>query len=398
MTALRGALRTSRSDKEEQGMARKSNRLVLMVLLIVVAALALGACGDSDDDSGSDSGDTTVAASITEEAIARGEAVEERPTEIPATAPNEAEVPEDVEVYFIECSIEACTLLGDVMQEAADTLGWDLRRVDGGITPETVKAAWELAARDKPDAVMASGFPHSVYQPELDQLAEAGIPVINMVLAEEPTVDTEFNLMGEKDFIENGAINADWVLKEGGDDAHVLYVNTSEFSSVKARADGFEARFEETCPNCTLDLIEAQASDIGTNALPTQIVGRLQQDPDINLVVLGVGDMLTGLQPALAGAGLDDQVKVLVSDMSPDILESVRNGDVEASVMMEATDATMWQGADMILRYLTDQEVTSNEDPQATWVVTADNSDGWDEPYPLVADYQEQYKELWGIE
>jgi ribose transport system substrate-binding protein len=371
-------------------------RTATLAALVVVASLLLAACGDDDDEPASDA--PAAEQSAIQEAIERGKAAEKRPTEIPVTQPNEAEIPKNVTVYFLECSIEACTLLGDVMQEATDTLGWKLRRVDAGITPETVKGAWELAARDKPDAVMASGFPHAVYQPELDALAKADIPVINMVLAEGPTVPTEFNLMGKQDFIRNGEINADWVLAELGDEAKVLYVNTSEFSSVKARADGFKARFGETCPKCSLDVMEAQAADIGTNALPTQIVGRLQQDPDINLVVLGVGDMLTGLNSSLRAAGLEERVKVLVSDMSPDILQAVRNGQVEASVMMEATDATMWQGADMILRYLTDQEVTSHEQPQDTWVVTAENSDGWEEPYPLVEDYQEQYKKLWGID
>jgi ribose transport system substrate-binding protein len=397
MIALTRALRRASGDEKKRGVARVTfRRAATLAVLVLLTSILLSACGD-DDDSGSSDAPAAESSAI-EEAIERGKASAQRPTEIPAKEPNEADIPQDVTVYFLECSIEACTLLGDVMQEATDALGWRLRRVDAGITPETVKGAWELAARDKPDAVMASGFPHAVYQPELDALAKANIPIINMVLAEGSTQPSEYNLMGKQDFIRNGEINADWVLAELGDEAKVLYVNTSEFSSVKARADGFKARFEETCPKCSLELVEAQAADIGTNALPTQIVGRLQQDPDINLVVLGVGDMLTGLNSSLRAAGLEEKVKVLVSDMSPDILQAVRNGQVEASVMMEATDATMWQGADMILRHLTDQSVTSHEEPQDTWVVTAENSDGWEEPYPLVEDYQEQYKSLWGVD
>ena len=372
---------------------------VWLVALVISSGMLLAACGGDDDEGNGGGGGSSepVAQSTIDEAKERAAAAEERPTEVAVTEPLGAEVPPDKTVYWLECSIEACTQLGDTLQVAMDALGWELRRVNAGLEPETVKGAWELAARDKPDAVMASGFPHSVYEPELKQVLDAGIPVVNMVTTDESAGPTEFILKGNQDYIDNGALNADWVVAQGGETTQALYVTTSQFPSVEARAQGFEDQFAKICPDCQLDLMEVQADDIGTNALPTQIVGRLQQNPDINLVVLGIGDMLAGLESALKGANLQDQAEILVSDMSPDIFQSLQNGEIEASVMQEGVDM-MWEATDILLRHFTDQEVTFLDQPAQKWIVTPENSADWGPPFPLVDDYQAQYKELWGVE
>ena len=372
------------------------NRRSLAWLLAAVAipVLLLSACGDDDDDDGGS--ESVVSEQTIEGAEERAAAAEERPTEIAVSEPIDGEVPENKTVYWLECSIEACTQLGDSLQDATDALGWNLRRVNAGLEPETVKAAWELAAREKPDAVMASGFPHEVYAPELEEVLDAGIPVVNMVTTDEPAGDSEYILKGNQDYIDNGALNADWVVAQGGETTKALYVTTSQFPSVEARAKGFEPQFAEICPDCELDLMEVQADDIGTNALPTQIVGRLQQDPDINLVVLGIGDMLAGLESALQGAGLQDQAEILVSDMSPDIFQSLENGEIEASVMQEGVDM-MWEATDILIRHFNDQTVDIVNEPAQKWIVTPEGAADWGPPFRLVEDHQQQYEELWGV-
>ena len=372
------------------------NRRSVAWLLAAVAipVLLLSACGDDDDDDGGS--ESVVSEQTIEGAEERAAAAEERPTEIAVSEPIDGEVPENKTVYWLECSIEACTQLGDSLQDATDALGWNLRRVNAGLEPETVKAAWELAAREKPDAVMASGFPHEVYAPELEEVLDAGIPVVNMVTTDEPAGDSEYILKGNQDYIDNGALNADWVVAQGGETTKALYVTTSQFPSVEARAKGFEQQFAEICPDCELDLMEVQADDIGTNALPTQIVGRLQQDPDINLVVLGIGDMLAGLESALQGAGLQDQAEILVSDMSPDIFQSLENGEIEASVMQEGVDM-MWEATDILIRHFNDQTVDIVNKPAQKWIVTPEGAADWGPPFRLVEDHQQQYEELWGV-
>lgn len=364
--------------------------------LFIAASIAMTACG-SDDDESSSTSTKTVSENTLEAASERAEAAMKRPTEVAVTEPLGEEVPKDKTVYWLECSIEACTALGDTLQDAMDALGWKLRRVNGGLEPETMKAAWEVAARDKPDAVIGGGFPQAIFERQLQELVDADIPVVNIINTDVSIGDSEYILKGPKDYLENGALNADWVVNEGGEATKALYITSSQFPSVEKRAEGFKNQFDKVCPDCTLETVEAQAEDIGTNALPTQIVGRLQQDPDINLLVLGVGDMLTGLGPALKSAGLQERIDVLVSDMSPDIYQAMQNGEVDASVMQEGVD-TMWEATDILLRHFTDQPVTVHTDPAQRWIVTPENSKDWGPPFPLVADMEEQYKALWGVD
>ena len=59
--------------------------------------------------------------------------------------------------------------------------------IDGGLTPETVLAAWHLAAQNKHDGVIATGFPWVMYADPLAELHAAGIPVVLGYVTETPT-------------------------------------------------------------------------------------------------------------------------------------------------------------------------------------------------------------------
>lgn len=367
-------------------------------VVLTVVGLIAAACGSSSDDdssgtpssNGSGSGSAAVS-----DAAKVAAAAEVRPTKILVDTPSTAAVPAGKSVYWIQCSIPACAQLGVALQDGADALGWQLKIIDGGITPETIKAAWEIAARDKPDAVVASGFPHSVYQQELDSLLAAKVPVVNVDITD-PPLPGEHIVQGEADYVANGALAANWVLAEGGDQANVLAVTSSAFPVVGARAQGFQDELAEICPDCKVEVMEASPADIG-GVLPTNIVGTLQANPDIEYIQLGVGDMATGLTSALESAGLGDKIKIILADMNPALHQDIERGSaLKASIMMEAVDM-MWQSLDVLLRVFTNQSVATDEKPAQLWIVTQESVSSFDEPFPIVADYQAQYKKIWGL-
>lgn len=367
--------------------------------IVAVVGLAATACGSSNEDSGSKTPSSNASAGGGSEAVSKAAAIataaEARPTEILVDTPSTAKVPAGKVVYWIQCSIPACAQLGVALQDGADALGWQLKIIDGGITPETIKAAWEIAARDKPDAVVASGFPHSIYQQELDTLLGAKVPVVNIDITDAP-LPGEHIVQGEADYVANGALAANWVLAEGGDKANVLAVTSSAFPVVGARAQGFQDELAEICPGCKVKVMEASPADIG-GVLPTNIVGTLQANPDIEYIQLGVGDMATGLTSALESAGLGDKINIILADMNPALHQDIERGSaLKASIMMEAVDM-MWQSLDILLRVFTDQSVTADEKPAQMWIVTQKTVSSFDEPFPIVADYQAQYKKLWGL-
>lgn len=368
-------------------------------LLAAVLALALLAAACSDDDSTSSSDDSTQdgGSSGIAEAQEIVDAALERPTDIEVTEPIGEPIPEDITVAWVQCSIPACTQLGEALQEGTDALGWELDIIDGGITPESIKAAWAEAARRSPDAVIASGFPRVVFEEELQDVADQGIPVIDINVTDPAEDGITAVIQGADTYGPNGALQADYVLADAGEEANTLFVTTSAFPVVGVRTEGFQEEYERLCPDCELDIMEADPADFG-DQLVTQIVAELQANPDINHVVAGVSDMVTGLTGALAGAGLSDQVTVSTHDINPALAEDIA-GDtaLRATVMMENVDM-MWQSLDVLVRHFLDQDISVSADAEPNlWIVDQDGMEGFDEPYPVVEDYQAQYEELWGI-
>ena len=124
----------------------------LFALGALAAAMLLAAgCGDSSDDgtsaSGGDGGAVFPAAA---EASAKWE---ERPTSIGIEKPVGKPIPKGKEIVFIQCGVPACETERQLLKQATDLLGWKLNSIPAGTTPEEIKAAYQKAIDDKPDAV-----------------------------------------------------------------------------------------------------------------------------------------------------------------------------------------------------------------------------------------------------
>ena len=108
--------------------------------------------------------------------------------------------------------------------------------------------------------------------------------------------------------------------------------------------------------------------------------------------------MITGLNSALAGAGLSDQVSVMTNDLNPALAEDLKaGGPLKAATILENVNV-MWQITDVLVRYFAGVDyLTTANVPSNGWIVTTDTVSEFVEPYPLVEDYQAEYKALWGL-
>jgi ribose transport system substrate-binding protein len=378
----------------------KSNR-VRFVALALAAGLSVAACSSSKSSSSSapttnGSSGTSGSSTGVDEAKRLVAAAVKRPTQVEVNTPLGTAVPTGKTVDWIQCSIPACTQLGDALKQAAQALGWKLNIIDGGITPETIKAAWGVAARNKHDAAIGSGFPRVVFESELQQLAAAKVPVIQIDVTDPATNGITAVVQGADAYPASGKLMADWVISDGGDKANTLFVSTSAFPVVGLRAKGFSDEYKRLCSTCKLDTLDAQVTDFG-DKLNTQVVAYLQSHPDVNHVAAGVSDMITGLSGALKGAGVADKVTLMTNDINPALEQDIRNGtSLKALTMMENVNM-MWQAMDVALRAIVGKPFDANvEAAPNLWIVTKDNIGDFKDPYPIVADYQAQYKRLWG--
>lgn len=348
---------------------------------------------EEPDSDGSEAADDGI-----EEAEEIAADLRERPTSIGIDEPITGEIPEGLEVYFIQCGLPVCVEWGNYFEAATDALGWNLTRVNGGLAPEEVKGAWAQAARAAPDAVVGTGFPRSIFEEEIQQLEDAGAAVVLASVAEEAGDGILAVIAGADRYRQLGRYMAAYVLADTGRQTNAVHTYSQAFPVSVAEYEGFEEEFGRLCPECPLEEHIVPAESIGAD-LPTRVVSYLQSHTDVNYAVISFSDMMIGVPGAVADAGLDDRVKLLTQDINPIVIaQHVVDGDVEATFGTPGQDV-MWRIADVLARHAVGQALEPNLDaPFPFWAVTADTVPSTSETFPVVEDYQEQFKSLWGVE
>lgn len=363
---------------------------------IAVAALLLAGC-TSAAPSGNN---VTQPASDDPVAVAAGEAVAEyleRPTSIGITEPIAGEIPEDKDVYWLQCASPSCVRLGDYLKEATDAVGWKLTIVDAGFTAESVKAAWAQAVAGKPDAVIGSGFSRAFYEDELQALAARDIPVLNMTTAEAPEDGYAAAQNWGPDFTNAGIRLANYALSISGEDVKAVNMPVSAFANLSLIADGFKETIEEACDTCTVDTLDIPVTSIGGD-LPTRVVTYLQSHPDVNWVNIGYADMMVGVPAALRAAGIPDTVKFVTTDTLPTTSVYLEQGDYLFAVEGSPKPEMMWRHIDFLIRHFNGEDTAPATDHTLpVWIINGKNVPDTTDDFPLVEDYKDQYKALWGL-
>jgi ribose transport system substrate-binding protein len=137
------------------------------------------------------------------------------------------------------------------------------------------------------------------------------------------------------------------------------------------------------------------ASDIGTPTVSSAITAYLQSHPGVNVVESSDSDVAIGLPSALQSAGQNPSIVLL--DTSPTVSSYIANGQVAVTTGVD-WPTIIWQMFDTFARIFTGQSTqpdTSAAQPQ--WLISKDNIPSTSSYFPLVANYQAQFKKLWGL-
>lgn len=393
-------------------MKHTSKRRVIPTIAVLTSLSLLAAsCGDDDNK---DSGASTTApapASSAQPTSSSGEPgaadaatllkeLTTRPTKITQTEEITGEVPKGKQVIWIQCSVPACIALGKPFEEATKALGWTLKTISHNGTPEGVKNAYAQAVREAPDAVVSSGYPRVMFETELAELKAKNIPVIQLNVSDDPGDAITSVVDGRKRVKDIGEQQAIFVAADSGGAGNVLWV-TSTFPILQPQFDGvdgeggFKPTLEELCKDCKVDTLEIPIDALATGA-PQRVVAHLQANPDINYVMCAFADLITPLPGALADAGLAGKVKVAGYAQNESISTAVAQGKVAAVVGYPGPE-DMWQIADQLMRIFMGLPFEADYSDLPSWIITKDAVPSTTEYYPLVADYQAQYKALWGV-
>jgi ribose transport system substrate-binding protein len=144
-----------------------------------------GGGGESTGESSAGGGESSSSETAFPKAAKANEEFEERPTSVGIETPVGKPIPKGKTIDFIQCGVPACKTEGELFESAASELGWTIKSINAGTTPEEIKAAYDQAIKDEPDAVLGSGYPRALFEPEIQQLKAKNIPVIEFFVEEE---------------------------------------------------------------------------------------------------------------------------------------------------------------------------------------------------------------------
>lgn len=320
----------------------------------------------------------------------------ERPPSIGITTPVGKPIPKHKTVAALFCSIPSCTVLYTYAEQAAAALGWKLVKINIGLTPETVKAGWDQAVAMHPDAVISAGFAPSLYESELKTLVSEHVPVIEGSIAENirPHDGLTAVFDGNQANQAAGKLQAQWVINKFGTKANTLSVGVPSFPTITTVVTSFKDEYKKLCPSCQLGSINLSNTDIGTPAVASAVTAYLQQHPSVNVVESSDSDVAIGLPAALQSAGQNPDIVLL--DTSPTVSSYIANDQVAVTTGVD-WPTLIWQMFDTFARIFTHQSTEPDMTaPEPQWLISKHNIPTTSGYFPLVADYQSQFKKLWG--
>ena len=382
-----------------------SHKAVARTALALTLVMGAAACGD---DGG---GSTTGAQGAASPAAASGAIAEARttvadyskpPTSIGITAPLSRRPDPGKRIVVVQ-SAEPTSLKTDAgLREGVEALGWTLEVVQEGTGPEDPAKAFGQALDKKPDAVVISGNPLSTMRAQVERAKAENIIVIQADTGETVGKDGSVYTLSLDDFNQTGLwgkMIADYVAVAGS--KRTLIVDLSLYPILHAFTEGTQKQLAKVSPDTKVDVLDIAISDFIAGKVPGAIVSELQRKPDTDWIVLSLGDMATGLDAALRGAGLAGKIKIGGESASTPNIESLRKKDHTVYTGFAALPHG-WRRADALARIFNGDPLDpNNASTLPTQLLTQDNigtapldQDGY---YVGVTDFREQYKKLWKL-
>lgn len=369
-------------------MVRKSSAILvgLITAVLLVAACSSGSSGNSSGGGN----DANVAAADT--AVAK---LLKTPTNVGVTVPIGKQIPAGKRIVFMSCGTPTCALLGKITQQAGALLRWNVQVVNAGVTPESVHAAWARVASNPPDGVIGIAYPRALFSEPLAMLKAHNVPVVECCAPDAATNGIDYVTSTPPEAVVYGRQYADWIIHDTKGNANVVFVDDKDFPIVASLLQGFKQEYRKLCPKCQYSVLEAATTEVGTT-LPSKIVGYLRSHPDVDYVALGFDAMATGVPQALASAGLANKVKFIGQDT--DVLNKtyISEGKQAASVAFPDYEG-MYRLIDALARLITGTSVAPDNTALPSKLYVKSNLGDPSKNQPLVPDYLNQFKHLWGI-
>jgi ribose transport system substrate-binding protein len=375
------------------------------VLALLASSVALAACGSSSDDGSTTASATSSSSGASQSASkARAEAGIKQyvgqPSAFPLATPLKKLPPKGSRVAFMDCGTPVCGLFKQIITPAAKLMGLDLYSVKAGNSAESVNAAFNTVAEQKPAAIINTALDPVLWQQSLSKIKAEKIPIIStgIINGDQYGLTTAPNavMFGKGISQAIGKAQADWIYVQHGDKANVAFYYPPELAFTAVVKDAFMTEMKSLCPGCKVRLVKIPVATLG-NTAPQRIVSDLQSNPDTNVATTAQSEVFNGLPAALKTAGL--KVDTVGTGGGPVNLQYVKAGQQTTDLAMDFA-VLSWTLVDAAARGITGEEVPPEEAkglPPLQFLqqadITFDPSRGWT-GYP---DFPQRFAKLWGV-
>ena len=194
-----------------------------------------------------------------------------------------------------------------------------------------------------------------------------------------------------------GKVLADFFISDSKGKGNIVIEHVPAYPILGGFTDGFQAEVKALCPDCKVKIQNITIPDLAAGKVPSVMVSALRTNPDANYVGFDVGPFATGIDSALAAAGLSSKVKIIGEA-----------ADEAAIAALKAGKHTAWTGFDPVYSTYVMMDAMFRDSLgmpidqkqaglQTTQILTKDNvgsatSRRWSEP----KDALDQFKKLWG--
>lgn len=332
---------------------RESTRRVGRTSLIVVSGLVLAACSTANSGASSGPAGGPVPASVSSNLSKYSGLV----TPSYGGPAFDASAAKGKTVWWVPQSTgnPFLAILGENFVAALESQGVKVTTCDGKNNPVDGNSCISQAISQKASAIQIDGPEPRTFAAPLADAKRAGIPVLSgaAVDASDPLYE---GLAGQSSqtFKLSGTLLADWVTKDSGGSAHVLFITTPDVVGSTEEDKAFGEELAKVCPNCKSVVKGVTLANWATDIAPATSAGLLR-DPKVNYVIPAFDPMAQFTNPAIQQAGKSVTVKVVTANGSLQQMQQLQSGNLVTMEVGEDLNALGYIEADLVLRTLTRQ-------------------------------------------
>jgi ribose transport system substrate-binding protein len=285
-------------------------RKTLGVVIAVTSALVIAGCSSSSSTSGGGASNisSSSAGGSASSGVTAAKAYQDQflstPTSIGISTPLKSKPASGKLLVGLSSGLGSAVVLAKYWAQAAADVGWQYKTLISGGTPTAQQAAMSSAIQLNPAGILTSGIPNATIQTQLTLAASKGIWV-NTSASTDPPSGAMFDtsIANPDQLAQWGKMVAAYVVVQSNGKANVEEFTLPVFPILLDFDTAFMAAMKQWCPACKVATNPQLASAIGTTT-PAAVVSAVTRNPSANWLIFDLGDLETGVDSALAAAGL----------------------------------------------------------------------------------------------